>query len=100
MGTKRRSMIDADQVARCRMILESDYITNFETRMVAEINLYWYMYEHCSGSRVDLLKAQSALYTWKQEWKFVLGKKYVITSISPTLTACRATPIPVLGDGI
>ena len=66
-------MIDADQIARCRLILDSDYVTNFETRMVAEVNLYWCMYENCSGLRVDLPKAQTALHSWKQEWKFVLG---------------------------
>jgi hypothetical protein len=66
-------MIDSDQIARCRLILDSDYVTNFETRMVAEVNLYWCMYENCSGLRVDLPKAQTALNSWKQEWKFVLG---------------------------
>jgi hypothetical protein len=76
MGTRRKSMIDAENIARCSMILESDYVTNFETRMVAEINLYWCMYESCSGSRVDLPKAQSALYAWKQEWKFLLGELF------------------------
>jgi hypothetical protein len=67
-------MIDADQIAQCRLILDSDHVTNFETRMVAEVNLYWCMYDHCSGHRVDLPKVQSALHSWKQEWKFVLGQ--------------------------
>lgn len=66
-------MIDMHQITRCRMLLESDFITNFEARMVAEITLYWCMYEHGSGSKVDLPAAQAALSAWKQEWKAILG---------------------------
>jgi len=66
-------MLDREQIDRCRMILDSDHATNFESRMVAEINLYWIMYESCSAVPVDLPKTQAALYAWKQEWKFIFG---------------------------
>jgi len=58
------------------MILDSDHATNFESRMVAEINLYWIIYKSCSAVPVDLPKAQAALHTWKQEWKFIFGNIY------------------------
>jgi hypothetical protein len=67
-------MIDRSQIEKCSEILQSDHSTNFETRMVAEINLYWIIYESCSGSTVDLPKTQSSLHTWKQDWKHVLGE--------------------------
>jgi hypothetical protein len=41
--------------------------------MVAEVLLYWILYENCCQADVDLPKAQSALHAWRQEWKFVLG---------------------------
>jgi hypothetical protein len=66
-------MVDREQIDRCRMILDSDHATNFESRMVAEINLYWIIYESCSAVPVDLPKTQAALHAWKQEWKFIFG---------------------------
>jgi hypothetical protein len=41
--------------------------------MVAEINLYWIIYEQCTSAQVDLPKAQTALFQWKKDWNFVLG---------------------------
>ncbi len=38
-------MLDRKQIDRCREILDSDHATNFESRMVAEVNLYWIIYE-------------------------------------------------------
>lgn len=66
-------MVDREQVYRCRMILDSDHATNFESRMVAEINLYWIIYESCSAVFVDLPEAQAALHAWKQEWELLFG---------------------------
>jgi hypothetical protein len=74
VGTRRRSMIGHVQVEKCRHILASDNATNFETRMVAEIQLYWVLYENCCLGPVDLPKAQSALSKWRQSWKSVLGE--------------------------
>ena len=41
--------------------------------MVAEVDLYWIVYERCLGSTVDLPKVQDALREWKRQWSFVLG---------------------------
>jgi len=67
-------MIGRLQVDSCSQILGSDQVTNFEVRMVAEVNLYWILYEQCCTADVDLPKAQSSLHSWKQDWKLVLGK--------------------------
>jgi hypothetical protein len=66
-------MIGPARIERCRMILEFDSVTNFQTRMVAEIHLYWCMYENCTVAFVDLTKAQNALKVWKEEWQFLMG---------------------------
>jgi hypothetical protein len=42
--------------------------------MVAEVNLYWIIYESCSSAQVDLPKTQASLHEWRQEWKFLFGK--------------------------
>ncbi|TVY85310.1 putative transcriptional regulatory protein [Lachnellula suecica] len=59
---------------QCRDILGSDQATNFETRMVAEINLYWIIYESCSSSSLDLPKTQKLLQEWKNEWRFLFDQ--------------------------
>ncbi|KAF2453466.1 hypothetical protein BDY21DRAFT_126055 [Lineolata rhizophorae] len=72
VGTQRKAILDHWQIDRCREVLNSDHATNFESRMVAEVNLYWVIYEHCSAPRVDLPKTQADLHAWKQQWTFVL----------------------------
>ncbi|RQM06708.1 hypothetical protein DH86_00004281 [Scytalidium sp. 3C] len=74
VGTRRKSLLDRKQIESCRKILNSDHATNFEYRMVAEINLYWIIYESCSAIPVDVAGTQAALHEWRQEWKFLFGK--------------------------
>lgn len=42
--------------------------------MVAEVNLYWVIYQNCSKTPVDIPGAQEALNEWRLEWKFLFGK--------------------------
>lgn len=74
VGTRRKSLLDRDQINKCRGVLDSDHATNYESRMVAEVNLYWIIYESCSVTSVDLPKTQTALHTWKEEWKWLFGR--------------------------
>ncbi|OCL12435.1 hypothetical protein AOQ84DRAFT_285221 [Glonium stellatum] len=74
VGTRRKSLIDRDQVNRCRDVLDSDHATNYESRMVAEVNLYWIIYESCSVIPVDLPKTQAVLHTWREEWKWLFDQ--------------------------
>ncbi|KAF2831243.1 hypothetical protein CC86DRAFT_136873 [Ophiobolus disseminans] len=73
VGTRRRAVIDRKDIDRCRLILGSENATNFETRMVAEIFLYWALYESFN-SPVDLPRAQAALQAWKSEWQYVFDR--------------------------
>ncbi|CAG8018764.1 unnamed protein product [Penicillium salamii] len=72
VGTSRRSMLQPWQIERCRAIIASDHAINFEVRMVAEIHLYWTVYEYLIHESVDLLKSVAALQTWRRKWEFVL----------------------------
>ncbi|KUJ13796.1 uncharacterized protein LY89DRAFT_650813, partial [Mollisia scopiformis] len=71
VGTRRKAILDREQVDKCREILATDQVTNFETRMVAEINLYWIIYESCAMNQVDLPGTQGLLHDWRQQWKFL-----------------------------
>ncbi|KAJ5248896.1 hypothetical protein N7468_000347 [Penicillium chermesinum] len=72
VGTSRRSMLQGWQIERSRAIINSDHAINFEVRMVAEIHLYWTVYENLIQDTVDLLKSVGALQTWRRKWEFVL----------------------------
>ncbi|OCK82088.1 hypothetical protein K432DRAFT_349705 [Lepidopterella palustris CBS 459.81] len=74
VGTRRKAILDRKQIDSCRKILESDQATNFEFRMVAEVNLYWIIYESCFPTPVDLPRTQATLHTWKEEWKFLFDQ--------------------------
>lgn len=74
VGTRRKAMLDREQVEICRRVLDSDQVTNFETRMVAEVNLYWIIYESCSAAIVDVPGTQVLFNSWKQEWKFLFDQ--------------------------
>ncbi|KAL4894720.1 hypothetical protein BDV59DRAFT_200532 [Aspergillus ambiguus] len=65
-------MLQEAQIARCRSIVGSDHATNYELRMVAEVYLYWTVYENSAGKSIDLLKAAADLQSWRREWQFVL----------------------------
>ncbi|KAF8855187.1 hypothetical protein BDZ45DRAFT_805164 [Acephala macrosclerotiorum] len=73
VGTRRKAMFDIHQINKCREVLVADQITNFETRMVAEINLYWIIYESCAAIQVDLPGTQTSLHQWREEWKFLFA---------------------------
>jgi hypothetical protein len=68
VGTRRRAVVDQTDIDRCRLLLESEKATDFETRMVAEIYLYWALYESFNAP-VD--QAQATLKSWKSEWQNV-----------------------------
>ena len=74
-------MLQAWQIERCRVILGSDHAINFEVRMVAEIYLYWTVYEHLIEESVDLLRSVAALQAWRRRWEFVLGKAFLVDFI-------------------
>jgi hypothetical protein len=102
VGTSRRSMLQPWQIERCRAIIVSDHANNFEVRMVAEIYLYWTVYEHLIQESVDLLKSVAALQDWRRKWEFVIGMLY-LTYSTPSLLinfVFRTTEIAVSLNGL
>jgi len=73
VGTRRKALLDRNDIDKCRQILNSDQATNFETRMVAEVFLYWIIYESCNTA-VDLPRTQAVLQSWKEEWQFLFDQ--------------------------
>lgn len=80
VGTRRKAVLDERDISKCRLILGSDHATNFETRMVAEVHLYWIMYRSCSLP-IDLPNTQNVLQKWKEEWGYLLGMWYILTLV-------------------
>lgn len=72
VGTRRRAVLQRNDIEQCRRILVVQ-ASNFESRMVAEVFLYWIIYES-SLNPVDLPKTQTALHAWKDEWKFLFDE--------------------------
>lgn len=73
VGTRRKAVLDRKDVEQCRRILDAQQTSNFESRMVAEVFLYWIIYES-SLNPVDVPRTQSALQTWREEWNFLFDQ--------------------------
>lgn len=73
VGTSRKAMLHSSQIEACRPFVDYERLTNFELRMVAEVHLYWTVYENSSANPVNLLKSLADFQNWKNEWQFVLG---------------------------
>jgi hypothetical protein len=71
VATRRRAVIDRKDIDRCRLLMGSEKITNFETRMVAEICLYWTLYESFNAPSDQ---AHATLQAWQSEWQNVFDR--------------------------
>jgi hypothetical protein len=74
VGTRRRSMVGKAEVDLCQRILAFDTATNFEFRMVAEVNLYWLLYDTCCRGQFEVPTFQAAIKHWRQSWQLILGR--------------------------
>ncbi|KAL6248087.1 hypothetical protein RBB50_005435 [Rhinocladiella similis] len=68
VGTRRQAILNQAQINQCLRFLESDNVTNFEARMVAEVQLYWIIYEKCYDSEIDSTDTKRTLQEWQREW--------------------------------
>lgn len=49
-----------------------DQMSNFEQRMVAEVKLYWIIYEHTSNTN-GRQQTETALNAWRRDWQPLFG---------------------------
>ncbi|RSM14764.1 hypothetical protein CDV31_005346 [Fusarium ambrosium] len=68
VGTRRHSLLNQTQIDRCLEFAKFDGITNYESRMVAEVELYWVIYNKCGSPQIDLEDTKFALQNWQGEW--------------------------------
>lgn len=73
-------MITEVQINRCSRLIESESITNYESRMVAEVKLYWIIYKQCSGSQIDLPETKDILQSWRHKWHALFGMQHTLVS--------------------
>lgn len=67
-------MVSSNDIEKIRKALPRENATNFERRMVAELCLYWTIYEQCVLTDVNLPRARAALQIWKEEWAFLFDQ--------------------------
>ncbi|KAH7304205.1 putative C6 finger domain protein [Stachybotrys elegans] len=68
VGTRRHALLNQTQIDRCVTFIKSNDVTNYETRMGAEINLYWIIYTRCNGPHINLSETKNAFQSWQREW--------------------------------
>lgn len=74
VSMRRTSMVSKEEIERIRRRLPPGELSNYEMRMVAELNLYWVLYEHAIASKVNLPQALAALQSWKHVWYFLFDQ--------------------------
>ncbi|KIW14107.1 hypothetical protein PV08_06888 [Exophiala spinifera] len=74
VGTRRQALLNQAQIDQCLRFLESDNVTNFEARMVAEVQLYWIIYDKCYDSDIDSADTKRTLQEWQREWAVLFNQ--------------------------
>ncbi|KAH8169459.1 hypothetical protein LIA77_10003 [Sarocladium implicatum] len=62
------TFLKQSHVDQCLRLSDTDNITNFETRMVAEVDLYWKIYQNICEVQVNLKEMNLALRSWQHNW--------------------------------
>lgn len=74
ISMRRKAMINKGEIDRIKRLLPLAELSNFEVRMVAELHLYWTLYEKAIATAVNLPQAQAAMQGWKSTWSFLLDQ--------------------------
>ncbi|SPN98645.1 related to nicotinamide mononucleotide permease [Cephalotrichum gorgonifer] len=72
VGTRRRTILQEQHIKNCRRPLDrvdSASMSNFEMRMVAEVHLYWTIYQQSNNTPINRPDTELALRTWRAEWE-------------------------------
>lgn len=86
VGTRRKSLLNQKEVDDCDKVLEHEETPQFETRMVAEVKLYWIIYSQCCAPRVNLGSIRAALSAWKRNWHSLFGTYRLRRHLDPPLS--------------
>lgn len=100
VGTRRQALLNQEQIDHCIRLINSDNITNYESRMVAEVNLYWIIYRNSCASNVNLSEVKHALQTWRRDWTTLFGKSFLLRGRPSILNPSRATTLTIPPNGL
>lgn len=78
------TFLKQSHVDQCLRLSDTDNITNFETRMVAEVDLYWKIYQNICEVQVNLKEMNLALRSWQHNWAALFSKNPLKTYTSYT----------------
>lgn len=69
-------MLNQSQIDRCLRFVEEDDVGNYETRMVAEVQLHWIIYQKCCAQDVDFPETSRALQAWQRKWNSLFSESF------------------------
>lgn len=80
VGTRRQALLNQEQIDHCLRLIESDNITNYEARMVAEVSLYWIIYKNSCGQYIKFSEVKQVLQIWRRDWATLFGASLLLSS--------------------
>lgn len=70
MSTQRKTMLTERHINMCKVPSNANPDSNYEMRMVAEVQLYWINYQHCcSRTLSSMSQVDVHLGIWQHDWK-------------------------------
>ncbi|QPH03834.1 hypothetical protein C2857_000214 [Epichloe festucae Fl1] len=70
----QQAMLNQSQIDRCLRFVKADDVDNYETRMVAEVQLHWIIYQKCCAQDVDFPETSRALQAWQRKWNSLFNQ--------------------------
>lgn len=74
ISIRRNAIISKTDIEHLTKSLPTQQLSNFELRMLGELNLYWTIYENLQVSTFGLTQAQVALQSWKKYWSYLFDQ--------------------------
>ena len=76
VGTRRPAALSQRQIQHLVCSTDRKKLSNFETRMIAEVKLYWLIYQISSASPNGFSRADHRLVEWRDEHVQLFGMSY------------------------
>jgi hypothetical protein len=73
VGTRRPAAIGQKQIQHLIRSAGRNKLSNFEMRMVAEVELYWLIYQMSTASPNSISRTDSRLVAWRDEHASLFG---------------------------
>jgi hypothetical protein len=103
VGTRRPAALSQKQLQHLMRSSEHRKFSNFESRMIAEVKLYWVIYQMTSASPTGISRTNHELLEWQNENAALFGNSIPTLPNKQTLipiSTIRPTTIAISSIGI